>query len=65
MRQRPGMITPPQQSLHQVERAIDGDTIIVKSNGKIRYSGVNAPETHHPTRVWSFSGRKLKPPING
>lgn len=34
-------------------RVVDGDTIHVRVNGgleKVRYIGINTPETHHPTR---------------
>lgn len=34
-----------------VERVIDGDTIIVRLDGRrerVRYIGINTPETHHP-----------------
>lgn len=36
-----------------VERVIDGDTIVVRSGGRletVRYIGIDAPETVHPTR---------------
>jgi len=36
-----------------VVRVVDGDTIHVRVNGrieKVRYIGVNTPETHHPTK---------------
>jgi endonuclease YncB( thermonuclease family) len=37
LRHRPEVITRKQQPLYSVERVVDGDTIIVKSIGKVRY----------------------------
>ena len=33
-----------------VQRVIDGDTVEVEKLGKVRYIGVNSPETKHPFR---------------
>lgn len=36
----------------QVRRVIDGDTVVVRLDGRderLRYIGMNTPETHHPT----------------
>lgn len=33
-----------------VTKVIDGDTIVLKRIGKVRYIGVNAPELHHPRK---------------
>lgn len=36
----------------QVRRVIDGDTVVVRLDGgdeRLRYIGINTPETHHPT----------------
>jgi len=44
-----------------VVRVVDGDTIHVKLWGrveKVRYIGVNTPETHHPTRGEEPGGRE-------
>jgi micrococcal nuclease len=35
------------QPLYEVEKVIDGDTIIVKNGGKVRLLGINAPEIAH------------------
>jgi micrococcal nuclease len=52
----------PHQSLTgTVIRVIDGDTIHVRVNGrieKVRYIGVNTPETHHPTKGEEYGGRE-------
>jgi micrococcal nuclease len=55
--ERPGP-APPQQQTYQVLRVIDGDTIIVNTIGKVRYIGVNTPETHHPTKGVEYYGRE-------
>ena len=44
-----------------VVRVVDGDTIYVKLSErveKVRYIGVNTPETHHPTRGEEPGGRE-------
>jgi len=44
-----------------VVRVVDGDTIHVRVNGrieKVRYIGVNTPETHHPTKGEEPGGRE-------
>jgi micrococcal nuclease len=33
-----------------VDNVIDGDTIVLRDGRTIRYLGINAPETHHPTK---------------
>jgi micrococcal nuclease len=35
---------------YQVTQVVDGDTIKVETLGKVRYIGMNTPETHHPTK---------------
>jgi micrococcal nuclease len=45
----------------RVVRVFDGDTIAVRCSGRedlIRYIGINAPETHHPTRGEEPGGRE-------
>jgi len=32
----------------RVERVVDGDTIVVRGLGTVRYIGVDTPELHHP-----------------
>jgi micrococcal nuclease len=57
IRQHPG-VAPPQQQKYQVLRVVDGDTIVVDTIGKVRYIGVNTPETHHPTKGVEYYGRE-------
>jgi micrococcal nuclease len=45
----------------RVVRVFDGDTIAVKCSGReelVRYIGIDAPETHHPTRGEQPGGRE-------
>jgi hypothetical protein len=48
--------------LAEVVRVVDGDTIIAKIDGvdyRVRYIGVDTPETVHPSRCqWKNSARK-------
>lgn len=37
------------QELFQCAKVIDGDTIRLSNGEKVRYIGINTPETHHPT----------------
>jgi micrococcal nuclease len=41
---------PPQVVDGRVERALDGDTVVVRGVGTVRYLGIDAPELHHPRR---------------
>ena len=44
-----------------VVRVVDGDTIHVRVEGrleKVRYTGVNTPEMHHPTKGEQPGGRE-------
>jgi micrococcal nuclease len=43
---------------YQVLRVIDGDTIVVEKLGKVRYIGVNTPETHHPFKGMEYYGKE-------
>jgi micrococcal nuclease len=50
-----------------VVRVVDGDTIHVQLGDrveKVRYIGMNTPETHHPTRGEEPGGREAKPRFN-
>lgn len=41
-----------------VSRVIDGDTIELSNGEKIRYIGINTPETKHPTKGVECFGKK-------
>ena len=34
----------------RIERVIDGDTVITEKGWRVRYIGIDTPETHHPRR---------------
>lgn len=41
------IITCSQKQLVKVSYVIDGDTIVIEGNKKVRYIGINAPEIYH------------------
>lgn len=41
---------------YRVIRAIDGDTVELDGLGKVRYIGINTPETKHPSKGVEFFG---------
>ncbi|MCM8782563.1 MAG: thermonuclease family protein, partial [Candidatus Omnitrophica bacterium] len=41
-----------------VTRIIDGDTIGIDNGMRIRYIGINAPETRHPPKAVEYFGRE-------
>src|SRR3954468_21291368 len=43
------------EGIHEVQRAVDGDTLLLVSGARIRLQGVNTPETvkpDHPIEAW-------------
>ncbi len=63
--------TPPSSSVPQVvssthgvwftvARVVDGDTIELADGTKVRYVGVNTPETHHPTKGVECFGKEAE-----
>lgn len=42
----------------KVARVIDGDTIVLENGTKIRYIGVDTPETVHPSKPVQFMGKE-------
>ena len=40
----------PQTSSAVVERAVDGDTVVLSGGERVRYIGVDTPELHHPRK---------------
>ncbi|OGK62279.1 hypothetical protein A2334_02375 [Candidatus Roizmanbacteria bacterium RIFOXYB2_FULL_38_10] len=57
-----GIVSPTQKkqqvSLKQVERVIDGDTIVIEGNQTVRYIGIDTPETKHPTKGLQCFGKE-------
>ena len=41
---------------YTVKRAIDGDTIVLSNNERVRYIGVNTPEIRHPGKDVEYFG---------
>lgn len=50
---------PPQDSvLFPVKRVIDGDTIELESGERVRYIGIDTPETKHPVKKLQCYGKE-------
>ena len=44
-------VAPPAEGIDvRVIRAVDGDTLLVEGNRRVRLLGINTPETKHPER---------------
>ena len=43
-----------------VERAVDGDTVVLSGGERVRYTGVDTPELHHPTKPVQWYAREAK-----
>jgi micrococcal nuclease len=41
-----------------VVAVLDGDTIIINGGQKVRYAGLNTPETHHPDKLPEYCGQE-------
>src|SRR6266545_3270240 len=41
-----------------VVAVIDGDTIVISGGEKVRYLGINTPETHHPDKLPEYCGEE-------
>ncbi len=52
--------TPQASELRQVIRVVDGDTIVVSPNEKVRLIGVDTPETVHPKKPVECFGKDAK-----
>ena len=51
--------SPEQQSdLFIVSRVVDGDTIVLKNDIKVRYIGIDTPETKHPKKPVQYFGKE-------
>lgn len=49
---------PPRGGLAKVVAVIDGDTIVISGGEKVRYVGVNTPETKHPDKLPEYCGQE-------
>lgn len=52
--------TPQAGELRKVIRVVDGDTIVVSPNEKVRLIGVDTPETVHPKKSVACFGKEAK-----
>jgi len=46
------------KTTHKVARVIDGDTIELGSGERVRYIGIDTPETKHPSKPVEYYGRE-------
>jgi micrococcal nuclease len=51
---------PQAGELRKVIRVVDGDTIVVSPNEKVRLIGVDTPETRHPKKAVECFGKAAK-----
>jgi micrococcal nuclease len=42
----------------KVVAVLDGDTIVISGGDKVRYAGLNTPETHHPDKLPEYCGQE-------
>ena len=54
--QRPPRLSTRGQA--KVVAVLDGDTIIIDGGEKVRYAGLNTPETHHPDKLPEYCGQE-------
>jgi micrococcal nuclease len=50
--------SPTTGRLAKVVTVLDGDTIVIRGGEKVRYTGLNTPETHHPDRLPEYCGQE-------
>lgn len=43
-----------------MERAVDGDTVVLSTGQRVRYIGVDTPELHHPQKPIEAYAREAK-----
>ncbi|MGH8057733.1 MAG: thermonuclease family protein [Candidatus Entotheonellia bacterium] len=48
----------PRAGSAQVVAVLDGDTILIDTGEKVRYVGINAPESRHPEKLPEYCGRE-------
>jgi micrococcal nuclease len=52
---------PPRRATRgpaRVVAVLDGDTIVIAGGEKVRYAGLDTPETHHPDKLPEYCGRE-------
>jgi len=48
----------PPSNIYQVERVVDGDTIKLTNGERVRYIGIDTPETKHPSKPVQYFGKE-------
>ena len=48
----------PQPNTYKVVRVVDGDTIVLDNGERVRYIGIDTPETKHPKKPVQFFGKE-------
>ena len=51
-------VEPAPKGLTRVSKVVDGDTIEIEGGARVRYIGVNTPETVHPTKPVECFGKE-------
>jgi len=54
----PSLCSSKQECVAQVTKVIDGDTIDISTGERVRYIGVDTPETKHPTKAVQCFGKE-------
>lgn len=49
---------PPAENTFKVARVVDGDTIKLVNGERVRYIGINTPETKHPKKAVEYFGKE-------
>jgi micrococcal nuclease len=49
---------PATERVAKVVAVLDGDTIVISGGEKVRYAGLNTPESHHPDKLPEYCGRE-------
>ena len=49
---------PPPGGLVKVVAVLDGDTIVISGGDKVRYVGINTPESHHPDKLPEYCSQE-------
>ncbi len=54
----PPLDLPSPRGLAKVVAVLDGDTIVISGGERVRYVGLNAPESHHPDKLPEYCGQE-------
>lgn len=45
-------------NIYKVKRIVDGDTIVLNNDKRVRYIGIDTPETKHPRKGIEYFGKE-------